>query len=96
MWNIWFVNSYIAECTLSFEDYTYLGPPNLFLYWGPEISGTGFQVVNLLEKHSVHLWLSANHTRVGWVHARVMFMDFGEIITHSKCEYYFRRINQDC
>jgi len=31
----------------------------------------------------VHLWLSANHTRVGWGHAHVVFTDFGGIIKQS-------------
>jgi len=44
----------------------------------------------------VHLQVSANHTRVGWGHAHVIFTDFGETITQSKCEYYFRHISQDC
>jgi hypothetical protein len=47
--HIWFVNSYIAESALS-VDYTWLGHQIYFCIVGPEISGTGLQVVNLLEK----------------------------------------------
>jgi len=41
----------LLHCWICIVSWLHIGPPNSFLFWGSEISGTGLQVVNLFEKH---------------------------------------------